>query len=168
MGPNASGKSTLLKMVAGLVEPDEGEVRLAKGVVVGYFPQEQEGLPDVTILDYFRNNVAMDQTSIRRELHHYQFTENEVLTRIRSLSAGERARVFLVQFALSHANLLLLDEPTNNLDPHSRERLADALADYVGTIVIVSHDSTFLSRLSIEKTLRLGGGAIRTEYGLAL
>jgi ATPase subunit of ABC transporter with duplicated ATPase domains len=168
VGPNASGKSTLLKMVAGLVDPDEGDVRLGKGVVLGHYPQEQEGLPDVTVLDYFRSNVAMDLTSIRRELHHYQFTEHEVLTPIRSLSAGERAKVFLVQFALSHANLLLLDEPTNNLDPHSRGRLADALADYVGTILVVSHDSTFLSKLSIDKTLRLGGGAIRTQYGLAL
>lgn len=168
VGPNASGKSTLLKMVAGLVEPDEGEVGLGKGVVVGHFPQEQEGLPDVTVLDYFRNNVTMDLTSIRRELHHYQFTDHEVLTPIRALSAGERARVFLVRFALGHANLLLLDEPTNNLDPHSRERLAEALADYVGTMLVVSHDSTFLRRLSIEKTLRLGGGAVRTEYGLAL
>jgi ATP-binding cassette subfamily F protein 3 len=168
VGPNASGKSTLLKMMAGLVEPDEGKVRLGKGVVVGYCPQEQEGLPDVTVLDYFRNHVAMDLTSIRRELHHYQFTEHEVLAPIRSLSAGERARVFLVQFALSHANLLLLDEPTNNLDPQSRDRLAGALTDYVGTILVVSHDSAFLSKFSIDKTLRLGGGAIRTEYGLTL
>jgi ATPase subunit of ABC transporter with duplicated ATPase domains len=168
VGPNASGKSTLLRIVAGLVEPDDGAVRLGKGVVVGYFPQEQEGLPDLTVLDYFRSNVAMDLTSIWRELHHYQFTEHEVLTPIRSLSAGERARVFLVHFALRHANLLLLDEPTNNLDPHSRERLADALTDYAGTMLVVSHDSTFLSRLSIDKTLRLGGGTIRTEYGLTL
>jgi ATPase subunit of ABC transporter with duplicated ATPase domains len=168
VGPNASGKTTLLKIIAGLAEPDEGEVKLAKGVVVGYLPQEQEGLPDMTVLDYFRNTVAMDVTSLRRELFHYLFTVDEVSTNIQSLSAGERVRLFLVQFALSHANLLLLDEPTNNLDAASRDRLAKSLMDYAGTILVVSHDEGFLEKLSIDKTLRLGGGRVQTEYGLAL
>jgi ATP-binding cassette subfamily F protein 3 len=166
LGPNASGKTTLLRMLAGLVEPDEGEIRLGKGVVVGYFPQELEGLPDISVLKYFRQSVAMDVTSLRRELSHYQLTEDGVFSRMRSLSTGERARVFLVQFALNQANLLLLDEPTNNLDPQSRERLIDALANYAGTMLVVSHDEAFLSKLSIDKTLRLGEGAILTEYGL--
>jgi ATP-binding cassette subfamily F protein 3 len=168
VGPNASGKTTLLRMVAGLTEPDEGEIRLGQGVVVGYFPQEQEGLPNVSVFEYFRQSVVMDVTSLRRELDHYQFTEANVLAGMRSLSAGERARVFLVQFALSQANLLLLDEPTNNLDPQSRLRLIEALADYAGTMLVVSHDLPLLSNLSIDKTLRLGEGAIHTEYGLTV
>jgi ATP-binding cassette subfamily F protein 3 len=168
IGPNASGKTTLLKIIAGLVEPDQGEITLGKKVVIGYFPQEPEGLPDMTVLDYFRQNVAMDLTSLRRELHHYLFTEEEVLTRITSLSAGERVRLFLVQFALSHANLLILDEPTNNLDPVSRERLMKALVDYPGTILVASHDRDFLERLSIGRTLHLGEGRIETEYGLTI
>jgi ATP-binding cassette subfamily F protein 3 len=166
VGPNASGKTTLLRILAGLTEPDEGEIQLGQGVVVGYFPQDLEGLPDVSVLEHFRHSVVMDVTSLRRELSHYQFTEANVLAGMRSLSAGERARVFLVQFALSQANLLLLDEPTNNLDPQSRERLTEALADYAGTMLVVSHDLPLLSRLSIHKTLRVSDGVIHTEYGL--
>lgn len=168
VGPNASGKTTLVKIVAGLVEPDEGEVQLGRGVVVGYLPQEQEGLPDMSVLEYFRRTVSMDITSLRRALHHYLFTEHEVLSNIQSLSAGQRVLLFLVQFALTHANLLLLDEPTNNLDLVSKERLTQSLTRYPGTTLVVSHDHSFLERLSIDKTLRLGGCAIRTEYGLAL
>lgn len=167
-GPNASGKTTLLKIIAGLVKPDEGEVNLGKRVVIGYFPQEHEGLPDMSVLSYFQKNIVMDLTSLRRELHYYLFTEDEIHTRIKSLSAGERARLFLVQFALNHANLLLLDEPTNNLDPISREKLAQSLADYSGTVFVVSHDRDFLERLSIKKTLRIGNGKIETKYGLAI
>jgi ATPase subunit of ABC transporter with duplicated ATPase domains len=166
VGPNASGKTTLLRIVAGLTESDEGEIQLGQGVVVGYFPQELEGLPDISVLEHFRHSVVMDVTSLRRELSHYQFTEANVLAGMRSLSAGERARVFLVQFALSQANLLLLDEPTNNLDPQSRERLTEALADYAGTMLVISPDLPFLIRLSIHKTLRVGDGVIHTEYGL--
>jgi ATP-binding cassette subfamily F protein 3 len=166
LGPNASGKTTLLRVLAGLVEPDEGDIHLGQGVVVGYFPQELEGLPDTLVLEYFRQRVVMGVTSLRRELSHYQFTEDDVFSRLRSLSAGERARVFLVQFALSQSYLFLLDEPTNNLDPQSRARLIDALANYAGTMLVVSHDEAFLSELSIDKTLRLGEGAILTEYGL--
>jgi ATPase subunit of ABC transporter with duplicated ATPase domains len=168
VGPNASGKTTLLRMLAGLTEPDAGKIRLGQGVVVGYFPQELEGLPDISVLEHFRQSVVMDVTSLRRELSHYQFTEANVLADIHSLSAGERARVFLVQFALSRANLLLLDEPTNNLDPRSRERLTEALAEYAGTMLVVSHDLPLLSKLSIDKTLRLGDGVIHTEYGLTV
>ncbi len=166
VGPNASGKTTLLKLIAGLAEPDSGGIELGKNVIIGYFPQEQEGLPDMNVLDYFRANVAMDLTSLRRELHHYLFTEEEVFTNIKSLSAGERVRLFLVQFALSNANLLLLDEPTNNLDPTSREKLTESLVQYPGTVLVVSHDREFLEKLSIKKTLRIGGGKIEVKYGL--
>jgi ATP-binding cassette subfamily F protein 3 len=165
LGPNASGKSTLLKMIAGLVQPDEGEIRIGKGVVMGHFPQEPEGLPDSTVLDYLRRTVPLDITSLRRELHHYQLNEDEVLTSVRSLSAGERARLLLLQFALSHANLLLLDEPTNSLDPESQSALADSLAQYGGSVILVSHDYSFLEKLSVDRILRLGDRAIRVEYG---
>jgi ATP-binding cassette subfamily F protein 3 len=168
LGPNASGKSTLLKMIAGLVRPDEGEIRIGKGVVMGYFPQEHEGLPDNTVLDHLRRTVPLDITSLRRELHHYQLTEDEVWTNVRCLSAGERARLLLLQFALSHANLLLLDEPTNSLDPDMRSTLADSLAQYGGSVLVVSHDHSFLERLSVDRILRLGDGAIRVEYGQEL
>lgn len=167
-GPNASGKTTLLKIIAGLAEPDAGQVALGKGVIVGYLPQEQGGLPDMTLLEYFRHHVAMDLTSLRRELHHYLFTEGEVHSDIGSLSAGERVRLFLVQFALSRANLLLLDEPTNNLDAVSRDRLAESLADYAGTMIVVSHDRGFLEKLSIGRTLHLGEGTVQTKHGLVV
>jgi ATP-binding cassette subfamily F protein 3 len=168
VGPNASGKTTLLKIIAGLVEPDTGEVTLGKGVIIGYFPQDQEGLPDMTVLEHFRHQVATDLTSLRRELHHYLFTEDEVHANIHSLSAGEGVRLFVVQFALSHANLLLLDEPTNNLDGVSRDRLAESLADFGGTVLLVSHDRDFLEKLSIDKTLHLGRGTAQMKYGLVL
>jgi len=168
LGPNASGKSTLLKMIAGLARPDEGEIRIGKGVVIGYFPQEQEGLPDNTVLEHLRRTVPLDITSLRRELHHYQLTEDEVSTNVRSLSAGERARLLLLQFALSHANLLLLDEPTNSLNPDSQGTLANSLARYGGSVLVVSHDHSFLERLSVDRILRVGDGAIRVEYGQEL
>jgi ATPase subunit of ABC transporter with duplicated ATPase domains len=166
VGPNAAGKTTLLKLVAGLLEPDEGEAQLGTGVVVGYYPQNLEGLPDEPVLDYLRRQVVMDLASLRRELHHHQLTEEEIFTNARALSAGQRARLFLIRFALGNANLLLLDEPTNNLDPESRETLADSLARYSGTMLVVSHDRGFLERLSIDKTLCIGEGALRARYGL--
>jgi ATP-binding cassette subfamily F protein 3 len=155
-----------LKLVAGVLEPDEGEAQLGTGVVVGYYPQNLEGLPDETVLDYLRREVVMDLASLRRELHHYQLTEEEIFTNARALSAGQRARLLLIQFALSNANLLLLDEPTNNLDPESRETLTDSLDRYTGTMLVVSHDRGFLERLSIDKTLHIGEGAMRVGYGL--
>lgn len=156
VGPNASGKSTLLKIIQGEVAPDNGQVNLGSRVIVGYFPQEQEGLPDVTVLEFFKKTVSLPETELKRSLHgHFLFSENEVLRKIKNLSAGKRARVFFAQFALLKANLLLLDEPTNNLDPKAREAVVQMLTDYKGAILVVSHDWEFLEKLRIDKTLVL-------------
>lgn len=166
-GPNASGKSTFLKLISGEVEPDAGEINLGNGVITGYFPQEQEGLPEMTVLEYFRKTVSLHETDLRRILQgHFLFSENEIFTKLSNLSAGERARTFFAKFALSYANLLLLDEPTNNLDPRTKEAVTNLLEDYQGTILVVSHDWEFLERLKIDRTLILGGGKINFQYGL--
>jgi ATP-binding cassette subfamily F protein 3 len=149
VGANGSGKTTLLKIIAGLLEPAAGRVRYGKDVVIGYFSQELDDLePENTVLDELLTARHMNLFAARSHLARYMFQGDDVYKQVKVLSGGERNRLALAKLVLTEANLLLLDEPTNHLDIPGREALEEALQDYDGTLIFVSHDRYFLSSLA--------------------
>ncbi len=160
-GANGGGKTTLLKIVAGALQPDRGSLRLGAGVIPGYLSQDQELLePDQTPLELLRQVRPMDETEARSLLHAYLFGGDAVFTPIGRLSYGERARLALARLIAARCNLLLLDEPTNHLDIPSRARFEAALAGFSGTIVAVLHDRFAIRRLA-SRVLEMQDGALR-------
>ena len=150
IGDNGVGKSTLFKCLMGEETFDNGTVRLGTGVDIGYYDQHQAHLHDSkTVLDEVWDDFRrLDQTEIRGALGLFLFTQDDVLEPISTLSGGEKGRVALTKLMLRKDNLLLLDEPTNHLDMDSREVLEDALEDYPGTILAISHDRYFINRFA--------------------
>ena len=150
MGKNGTGKSTLLKMVAGVVEPDAGTVRLGASLKLGYFSQQALGLlnPDLTVQEQLQQDFPMEGIGvIRNLLGAFQFSGDEVDKKIRSLSGGEKSRLVMARMLFDPPNFLVLDEPTNHLDLATKEMLIEALKDFEGTMLFVSHDRTFLRGL---------------------
>ena len=150
IGDNGVGKSTLFKCIVGEQKPDAGTIRFGAGVDLGYYDQHQAHLhEEKTVLnevwdDFFR----LDQTEVRGALGLFLFTGDEVLMPISTLSGGEKGRVALTKLMLRKDNVLLLDEPTNHLDMDSREVLEDALENFPGTILAISHDRYFINRFA--------------------
>lgn len=149
VGPNGIGKSTLLNLINGTLEPDEGKVVLGHQVKPVLFDQEQRDLdPENTVLEeVWQIRPDLKQTQIRTFLAKFLFFGEDVDKTINQLSGGQRSRVALAKVVLQGGNLLLLDEPTNYLDIMSKEILEDALLDYDGTIIVISHDRYFLSKI---------------------
>lgn len=148
IGENGSGKSTLLKIMLGELDPDSGTCRLGSGVKSGYLSQAGlEGYDDDTVLGTFRDQVVLTEGNARNILARFLFYGPHVFRKVRDLSGGERMRLRLAQLMYQDVNLLILDEPTNHLDIESREVLEEALQDFDGTILAVSHDRYFLNRL---------------------
>ena len=135
IGNNGTGKTTILKILNDMVRPDAGEIRLGSKVHIGYYDQEHHVL-----------HPAMNNTQIRNILAAFLFTGDDVFKRIGDLSGGERGRVSLAKLMLSEANFLILDEPTNHLDITSKEILEQALLNYTGTVLYVSHDRYFINK----------------------
>ncbi len=150
IGDNGVGKSTLIKCITGEVKPDEGTIRFGAGVDIGYYDQHQAHLhEEKTVLDEVWDDFhRLDQTEVRGALGLFLFTGDEVLMPVSTLSGGEKGRVALTKLMLRKDNVLLLDEPTNHLDMDSREVLEDALADFPGTIIAISHDRYFINRFA--------------------
>lgn len=150
IGPNGVGKSTLIKIIVGEEQPDTGFIRYGSNVDIGYYDQHQSTLhADKTALDEIWDRFPqMEQSSVRGALGMFLFTGDDVFNPIHTLSGGEKGRVALTALMLRKDNLLLLDEPTNHLDMDSREVLEDALADFGGTIITVSHDRYFINRIA--------------------
>lgn len=150
LGPNGCGKSTMLKIFAGRLEQTSGEYEFGHNVKIGYYDQEQEDLDDSnTILEeVWDDNDRLTNTQVRNTLASFLFTGEDVFKPISVLSGGEKSRVALAKLMLSEANLLILDEPTNHLDINSREVLEEALKNFEGTILAVSHDRYFINKLS--------------------
>ncbi|MCC6095335.1 MAG: ATP-binding cassette domain-containing protein, partial [Eubacterium sp.] len=148
IGDNGTGKSTILKMINGLEKPDAGEITLGSRVHIGYYDQEQQLLdPEKTIFEQISDDYpSLTETEIRNVLAAFLFTGDEVYKKISTISGGERGRVSLARLMLSEANFLILDEPTNHLDIISKEILEDALNEYTGTVLYVSHDRYFINQ----------------------
>lgn len=166
IGENGAGKSTVLKIINGLVRPDEGSVKLGVKVTVGYYDQEQQLLDDsLTLFDEVRSAYpGMTDTEIRSTLAAFLFTGDDVFKLVGDLSGGERGRLSLAKLILSPCNFLVLDEPTNHLDITSREILEDALSQYTGTVLAVSHDRYFLNRVAT-RILELTDGRLISTAG---
>ena len=150
IGPNGVGKSTLIKIIVGEEQPDTGFIRYGSNVDIGYYDQHQSTLhADKTVLDEIWDRFPqMEQSNVRGALGMFLFTGDDVFKPIHTLSGGEKGRVALTALMLRKDNLLLLDETTNHLDMDSREVLEDALADFGGTIITVSHDRYFINRIA--------------------
>lgn len=150
LGPNGCGKTTLLKIIMGEYTQTSGEYKIGANIHIGYYDQIQENLHmDKTVIDEVWDEYPnMTQTQIRNALAVFLFRGEDVFKEIHKLSGGERARVELVKLMLRSVNLLIMDEPTNHLDIESREALENALSDYDGTMIMVSHDRYFINKLA--------------------
>ena len=148
IGDNGTGKTTLLKIINQVVSADKGSFTLGSKVKIGYYDQEHHVLHDEkTIFDEISDDYpSLTHTQIRNTLAAFQFTGEEVFKQIRTLSGGEKGRVSLAKLMLSEANFLILDEPTNHLDITSKEILEEALNNYSGTVLYVSHDRYFINQ----------------------
>ena len=148
IGDNGTGKTTLLKILNRVVSADSGTYTLGSNVKIGYYDQEHHVLHmEKTIFDEISDDYpALTNTEIRNVLAAFLFTGDDVFKQISSLSGGERGRVSLAKLMLSEANFLILDEPTNHLDIASKEILENALNDYTGTVLYVSHDRYFINQ----------------------
>ncbi len=150
LGPNGCGKTTFLKILMGIYAQTEGKFKIGANIKIGYYDQIQESLSmDKTIIDEVWDAYpALTRTQIRNALAVFLFRGEDVFKEINKLSGGERARVELVKLMLASFNLLIMDEPTNHLDIESREALEKSLADYDGTMIMVSHDRYFINKLA--------------------
>jgi len=159
IGPNGTGKTTFLKTVLGDLPPLRGSVQLGAAVRVGYFAQAHEGLdPNKTILDELLDSKPdLKVSEARNLLGRFLFSGEDQFKRIDMLSGGERGRVALAKLTLQGANVLLLDEPTNHLDIPSQEVITEALRNFDGTLLFVSHDRYFVERLAT-KIIEVGDG----------
>jgi ATP-binding cassette subfamily F protein uup len=169
IGPNGAGKTTLLKMLIGETEPDSGTVKLGANLLPGVIDQRRTALdPDKTpweILADRNDHVLVRGTPrhVMTYLREYLFKDEQARQPVRTLSGGERNRLLLAKALAAPSNLLVLDEPTNDLDADTLDLLQDALGDYDGTVLLVSHDRDFLDRL-VTSTIALEGNGTATEY----
>jgi len=165
MGRNGAGKTTLLKMVAGAMRPDSGQVEIGGSVRMGYFAQQALDVldPDLTVWEQMEKEFPQESVgALRNLLGAFQFSGDDVDKRIRALSGGEKTRLVMARMLLNPPNFLVLDEPTNHLDLATKEMLVQALKDFEGTMLFVSHDRAFLRGLS-NRVLELGGDSGNDE-----
>ena len=164
IGDNGTGKTTILKIINNIVSADSGDIKLGTNVCIGYYDQEHHVLhDDKTIFEEISDDFpTLTNTEIRNMLAAFLFTGDDVFKPIHNLSGGEKGRVSLAKLMLSEANLLILDEPTNHLDITSKEILENALNNYTGTLLYVSHDRYFINRTA-DRILELNNQGL-TEY----
>jgi ATPase subunit of ABC transporter with duplicated ATPase domains len=167
MGVNGAGKSTLLKMISGHAAPDQGAVKLGASVKMGYFAQHAMELlnPKQSIIEFFEASFPMATVgSLKKLAAAFGFPGEQSDKSCSVLSGGEKVRVVLAKMLFDPPNFLVLDEPTNHLDMETKDVLVRALSSFKGTMLFVSHDRRFLSKLS-NRVLELDGGQTRTYGG---
>ena len=168
LGPNGAGKSTLLRMIMGLEKPTEGTVKLGgHNVIPGYFEQNQAEALDLnkTVMQTIHDEVPdWKNEEVRTLLGRFLFTGETVFKQVGALSGGEKARLALAKMLLTPVNLLILDEPTNHLDIPAKEMMEEAIQNYDGTVIIVSHDRYFISQVA-NKIVEIRDGEFRTYLG---
>ena len=166
LGDNGCGKTTLFKIISGTTEQDVGEIKIGAGVDIGYFDQTQATLDYTkTLFDEIADTFPeLTITEVRNALAGFLFCADDAFKFISELSGGERARLMLLKLMLQKANFLLLDEPTNHLDIKSREMLEDALVDFPGTILAISHDRYFINKLA-DRILRINNNKLENYQG---
>lgn len=174
VGKNGVGKTTLLKLLASIYMPKEGSIWFGNKTDIAYYAQEQEVLEsDKTILENVSDS-AYSEKELRTVLGSFLFFNDDVYKKVSVLSFGERARVALCKMLLPGPNLLLLDEPTNHLDPDTQEKIGALFRDYPGTIILVSHNPSFIKQIGINRMMILPSGKItnysddKLEYYLSL
>jgi ATPase subunit of ABC transporter with duplicated ATPase domains len=159
LGLNGAGKTSLLRIIAGLSRADEGAVHFGHEVRPGYYAQEHEGIQEgVEVLAHMKAESRADDQTLRSMLGMFGLPGEKALQDAGTLSGGEKTKLALAQLVAGRYNLLLLDEPTNNLDPPSREAVAEALRDWPGAMVIVSHDAGFVGALEPDRVLLMPDG----------
>jgi ATPase subunit of ABC transporter with duplicated ATPase domains len=160
MGLNGAGKTTLLRILAGVEEPDLGEVEYGYRTSVGYYAQEHEQIrAGVTVLEHMREVSDLPDLALRTLLGHFLLAD-KIDQDASTLSGGEKTKLALAMLMVGKPNLLLLDEPTNNLDPQAKTALLEALHQYEGTILIVSHDTDFVAELSPDRAVMMPEGTV--------
>jgi ATPase components of ABC transporters with duplicated ATPase domains len=168
LGPNGCGKSTLLRLIMGLEEATEGKVGLGEhNVIPGYFEQNQAEALDLekTVMDTIHDEVPeWKNEEVRTLLGRFLFSGDTVLKQVNALSGGEKARLALAKLLLQPVNCLILDEPTNHLDIPAKEMLEEAIQHYDGTVLIVSHDRYFISKVA-NKIVEIRDGEFRVYLG---
>ncbi len=165
LGPNGCGKSTFLKILNKEITADDGVFRLASNVKIGYFDQNIDKLStNKTVLNEVRDMYPfMNETDVRSALAMFLFRGEDVFKSVSELSGGERAKLSLLKIMLARPNFLILDEPTNHLDITSREVLENALADFNGTLLVISHDRYFINKLATKIVHLTHDGAVDIE-----
>jgi ATP-binding cassette subfamily F protein 3 len=165
VGPNGAGKSLLFRIILGEEVPSGGRIQIGPSVQVGYYAQEHETLNyDWTLIDTVRQGARLSESDAVRVLGRFLFSYEQGRGPVANLSGGERSRLQMLLLMLSEANLLLLDEPTNNLDISSAEVLEDALDEFEGSMLIISHDRYFLDRV-VDRIIELDEGALAEYLG---
>jgi len=163
LGKNGAGKSTLIKILVGLQQPDSGEVIRDESLSLGYYSQEFESFDlEQTLIESLYAETSGGDHIIRPLLARFLFTGQKVFNKIKTLSGGEKTRLAIARLLLKNYNLLVLDEPTTYLDPLSQRVILEALKNYTGGILVVSHTAQFLHELAPSRVLLLPEQQIST------
>ncbi|MBP3920495.1 MAG: ABC-F family ATP-binding cassette domain-containing protein [Bacilli bacterium] len=160
LGKNGVGKTTLLKLINNILKPNSGEIIKTNKTTIAYYAQEHELLNEEETIINNMKSIDIKEQELKNILGRFLFHGNELYKKIKVLSPGERSRVALAKMMLKRANVLLLDEPTNHLDIDTKNIIATALNEYKGTILLVSHDTDFVKKIDITRTLLLPEGKI--------
>ncbi len=161
MGLNGAGKTSLLRILAGESEADRGTFRLGHGVELGYYAQEHEGVHEgLQVIDHMKSESRAEDQALRALLGMFRLSGEMAFQDAGTLSGGEKTKLALAQLVAGRKNLLMLDEPTNNLDPPSRTAIAEALAGWPGSMILVSHDIEFVEALAPHRVLMMPDGTI--------